>query len=759
MSVSLTLRIPKGSPLTNAEVDGNFTALNEGKLDIAGGTLTGALQGTSAQFTGNISTATPTVDGHVTTKAYVDGAVVGRLSSAAGRITVADATGNLSSLGEGQFTRLTASSTGATPRFVSTNTTIARSYSIGTTGQGTFTIRDETAGADRATLSATGALTIPGETVLGSDPTGSEPFRIGVNARASGYLSVRDNSADGDVRLTSVAGGSVEWRVGGSQRWAFRTELNASTLVLRDTTNGRTHVTFNQGSSTLAASTAFASSVGVAGTLVVGNDIGGPDSLRVTGGVSVQGNFTAKAGGLVSVRSLTSDPIVWGQLTPDTNPRFSINASGAINWGTGSAAPDANLYRTGVNQLSTDGKLVVGIEPGGAEQLRVGGSARIAGQLNVVGSAEMVRLTETVANGHSYMGWYDSSGSRKAYFGIPSPGATNIALVNLVAGGAVQMVAPNGVIVGSTDTGGQELLRVSAGLRVACSPTAMFYVVGTNVNQYTINTHVPGDTYSRWAVGAGGTLAWGPGNAAADLNLYRQSAGILRTDNNLQVAGQISANLIVAGTDTGGPYNVRSSGSIYATQSLATAGRFDVIGVGQTIPTATLTAAGLGLGTGTGQPDCFITRTAAGQLRSNVSMWYGVNDPGTSARLRVDGDITCSGVVNAFGSSDISLKENIAPIQGALAKLQQVNGVEFDWTDEYLEARGGVDGRYVRKHDIGVIAQEVQAIAPEIVAEREDGTLAVRYEKMAPLFIEALKELAAENKALRARLDALEARG
>jgi hypothetical protein len=56
-----------------------------------------------------------------------------------------------------------------------------------------------------------------------------------------------------------------------------------------------------------------------------------------------------------------------------------------------------------------------------------------------------------------------------------------------------------------------------------------------------------------------------------------------------------------------------------------------------------------------------------------------------------------------------------------------------------MARRGGEDGYFVRKHDIGVIAQEVQAVLPELVGTREDGYLAVKYEKMVPLLIEAIK--------------------
>ena len=68
----------------------------------------------------------------------------------------------------------------------------------------------------------------------------------------------------------------------------------------------------------------------------------------------------------------------------------------------------------------------------------------------------------------------------------------------------------------------------------------------------------------------------------------------------------------------------------------------------------------------------------------------------------------------------------------------------FDWTDEEIERRGGEDGYFVRKHDVGVIAQEVEIVLPEIVAERLDGYKAVKYEMIVPLLIEAIKELKAE---------------
>jgi hypothetical protein len=105
------------------------------------------------------------------------------------------------------------------------------------------------------------------------------------------------------------------------------------------------------------------------------------------------------------------------------------------------------------------------------------------------------------------------------------------------------------------------------------------------------------------------------------------------------------------------------------------------------------------------------------------------------------GQIRASGDIYAFYTSDIKFKKNIAPISDSLYKLNQIRGVEFDWTDLYVNMNGGLDDTFIKRHDVGVIAQEVEAVLPEVVATRDDGTKAVRYEKIVPLLIESIKEL------------------
>jgi hypothetical protein len=78
-----------------------------------------------------------------------------------------------------------------------------------------------------------------------------------------------------------------------------------------------------------------------------------------------------------------------------------------------------------------------------------------------------------------------------------------------------------------------------------------------------------------------------------------------------------------------------------------------------------------------------------------------------------------------------------------------IGGKTFDWTDEYIASKGGADGYFVQKSDFGVVAQDVQAVFPQAVRTRDDGSLAVDYEKLSALAFAAIVELKAEVEALK----------
>jgi len=107
-----------------------------------------------------------------------------------------------------------------------------------------------------------------------------------------------------------------------------------------------------------------------------------------------------------------------------------------------------------------------------------------------------------------------------------------------------------------------------------------------------------------------------------------------------------------------------------------------------------------------------------------------------------------SGDVIAYASSDERLKENIKPIEEPVKKTQSISGVEFDWNETLQSIYKG--------HDIGVIAQEIEKVLPELVTTRGDGYKAVKYEKIVALLIEAIKEQQSSIEKLESRIERLE---
>ena len=105
-----------------------------------------------------------------------------------------------------------------------------------------------------------------------------------------------------------------------------------------------------------------------------------------------------------------------------------------------------------------------------------------------------------------------------------------------------------------------------------------------------------------------------------------------------------------------------------------------------------------------------------------------------SSTLALGGALTVKGDITAFQTSDSRLKQNIKLIENPLDKLKQINGYTFDWIEnsEIHNNKG---------HDIGVIAQEVEAVISEATATRDSGYKAVRYEKLVPFLIACIKEL------------------
>ncbi len=213
------------------------------------------------------------------------------------------------------------------------------------------------------------------------------------------------------------------------------------------------------------------------------------------------------------------------------------------------------------------------------------------------------------------------------------------------------------------------------------------------------------------------------------------AAGTITASLTGNVTGNVTGNLTGnAGTVTNGVYTVGDqtiggtktfSGLVNVpigsnTATVGRAGSFEIGGGGVGAATMSLHRTGFAVNMGLDTDNVF-----------RIGGWSaGAN------RLQMDmsGNLTMAGNVTAF--SDRRLKENIVTIKYALDTVKSMRGVAF--------TKDGAAG-------IGVIAQEVQEVLPQVVQENANGILSVAYGNIVGVLIEAIKELDAKVKALEAK--------
>jgi hypothetical protein len=255
------------------------------------------------------------------------------------------------------------------------------------------------------------------------------------------------------------------------------------------------------------------------------------------------------------------------------------------------------------------------------------------------------------------------------------------------------------------------ILRRSNGLASTPQAVKINDVIGTLAGQgyngtaYTTNrASISYIATENWATGANGTKielrTTATGASSSSVALTVQSNG------DLVSAGNFTASAITAATVTATVANITTVNATTVSGTLQTAAQTNITSVG------TLT---------------------------------GLNVAGSatiSGTLTVTGFIKSAADITAYYTSDSRLKTRVEKIDNALAKTVSLDGVTFNWNDLAI-------GKDTAERESGVLAQQVLLSLPEAVAERENGYLAVRYEKLVPLLIEAIKELKAEVDALK----------
>jgi len=273
------------------------------------------------------------------------------------------------------------------------------------------------------------------------------------------------------------------------------------------------------------------------------------------------------------------------------------------------------------------------------------------------------------------------------------------------------------------------------GISVPAGKTEFVYNNGTNVveainhlTSLTIDTPLPvtsGGTGSNTGINAstsvtgilpianGGTNS----NSTTYCNLQSNVSGILPNANTTGSSVNGASTLVLR--DANGDFNAR-------------------VLIVTTVNATTLNATTINASTFNGS----LNTSASYQVNS---FGVGTGATGTAGEIRATNNIT------AYYSSDSKFKENVRDIDDATAKVVAIGGKYFDWTDAYIAEHGGEDGYFIQKADFGVIAQDVQAVFPQAVRARPDGSLAVDYEKLSALAFAAIAELIKRIEVLEAK--------
>ena len=331
---------------------------------------------------------------------------------------------------------------------------------------------------------------------------------------------------------------------------------------------------------------------------------------------------------------------------------------------------------------------------------------------------------------------------------------------NITDTGTLITLASNTVVNGTFVASGTSLVSGSAQV-VAMLSSLNTYTGSNDTTNTTQNTRLSRIEESTSSLNTltGSLATTYEGRASATKTLFSGSSQVTLSsttgygtviNQNLLTTSDVTHNTI---TGTIRATNGVVSGSSQIVGSSITTNSITIAGIstalGGTITLATITG-GTGIVSGSSQVTLSSTNGYSGVINQNLlttsdvrhnSLGIGMAASATAGRIDASGDII------AFSTSDINFKENITPIPNALEKISKISGNIYDWKSELKEYHG------FEGNDVGVIAQEIEEILPQLVQTRENGYKAVKYDKLVALLIEGIKEQQTQIEKLRMDLD------
>ena len=129
-------------------------------------------------------------------------------------------------------------------------------------------------------------------------------------------------------------------------------------------------------------------------------------------------------------------------------------------------------------------------------------------------------------------------------------------------------------------------------------------------------------------------------------------------------------------------------------------------------------------------------------VQNDGNVGIGTTDP--DEMLEVSGSVKSNGTIL---TSDSRFKQNIKPISAALEKVSALRGVHFDWKKDQFPEKNFADGT-----QLGLIAQEVESVFPEVVSTDANGLKSVNYPALIAPLVQSIHTLKLQNEALQSEL-------
>jgi hypothetical protein len=689
---------------------------------------TGNIEGTTATFSGLVSGITPTANANFATKAYVDAHPSGTVTGSGTLNKVPRWTATGSNLGDGPITFATNDSTFA-------GTITSGTLSVGPSGTSRFT--------------DTSAFPLQLNRGLAVDVVGAAGTIFGLGAYSTGttYIDavrivgvLEANGTDGDMQLQVLDSGThtTALTLNNDTNATFEGEVNANGNITTDgifkvdTAPDGNILELDQGGRSMDLGVYFAS-----------NSTDSEWQFKTSTG-NVNG-ATTNALVIKPLQATFAGTVTAAKIgIPSSNASYAFynNSNSYFN---GAVTVDSTFTQTGGAASSFSGAATFSGNVTCSRLLTGGGGnatdpmIRVSDDLNTgifypsadtfcitTGGEERARI---LSNGNFLIGTTGTTTTRlKVVQNATSEWACQITNIGTNAYGlAVDTTANTGIfsLAVYTNTGTGMFVRNEGKVGIGTvSPTSKLDI--SDPVDRVMNASGEGQfeiTGNGYTFG----IAMGDTTTALYHNSSLRSL-TLGTDETPRLTILGGGNVGIGNTSPGTKLHVSSTG---------TSTRFESSGSYSDIQF--VSTAGMN----------FVNFSSANQF-----LLYQGGGAGTNITTKIDtsGNATFKGDVIAYGSpSDIRLKENIKPIKSALDKVSKLNGVTFDWKEktEHLDKEGNPIDLQQWKHDIGFIAQDVQKVVPELVRENDNGMLSMRHQGIAPILLEAIKELKAEIEELK----------